>query len=208
MRTDNLRCPLSLCGHAQVITDITEGMGKGMADFIEKEVLTVSDYDLYCHYVAGLVGIGLSQVRCPSLQAPQAAHCVAVYKVSICSPAAMHALLIMAAAKVCMPERLQEVTLHLKQACYMVVHHCETDGRHAQKTHAGCGCCCRSCSPRAGWRGGPLPRWRGARAWRTTWACSCRRLTSSATTWRTSPRSLPPGQYPPNRVLNCSALSF
>ena len=80
MRTDNLRCPHSLCGHAQVITDITEGMGKGMADFIAKEVLTVSDYDLYCHYVAGLVGIGLSQVRCPSLQAPQAAHCVAVYK--------------------------------------------------------------------------------------------------------------------------------
>ena len=70
MRTDNLRCPHSLCGHAQVITDITEGMGKGMADFIAKEVLTVSDYDLYCHYVAGLVGIGLSQVRCPSLQAP------------------------------------------------------------------------------------------------------------------------------------------
>jgi farnesyl-diphosphate farnesyltransferase len=37
-------------------------MGKGMAEFIEKEVLTVADYDLYCHYVAGLVGIGLSQV--------------------------------------------------------------------------------------------------------------------------------------------------
>ena len=33
-----------------------------MADFIEKEVLTVRDYDLYCHYVAGLVGIGLCQV--------------------------------------------------------------------------------------------------------------------------------------------------
>ena len=28
----------------------------------EREVLTVADYDLYCHYVAGLVGIGLSQV--------------------------------------------------------------------------------------------------------------------------------------------------
>lgn len=38
-------------------------MGEGMADFIEKDVLTIADYDLYCHYVAGLVGIGLSQVR-------------------------------------------------------------------------------------------------------------------------------------------------
>ena len=33
-----------------------------MAEFIEKEVLTVREYDLYCHYVAGLVGIGLCQV--------------------------------------------------------------------------------------------------------------------------------------------------
>ena len=50
----------------QVIADITKGMGEGMADFIEKEVLTIADYDLYCHYVAGLVGIGLSQVLpCP-----------------------------------------------------------------------------------------------------------------------------------------------
>lgn len=26
------------------------------------QVETVEDYDLYCHYVAGLVGIGLSQL--------------------------------------------------------------------------------------------------------------------------------------------------
>jgi hypothetical protein len=26
------------------------------------QVVTVEDYDLYCHYVAGLVGIGLSQL--------------------------------------------------------------------------------------------------------------------------------------------------
>lgn len=42
------------------IADITKRMGDGMADFIEKEVVTVEDYNLYCHYVAGLVGIGLS----------------------------------------------------------------------------------------------------------------------------------------------------
>ena len=50
-------------GYAAVIADITQRMGNGMADFIEKEVETVADYDLYCHYVAGLVGIGLSDVR-------------------------------------------------------------------------------------------------------------------------------------------------
>lgn len=37
-----------------VIKDICQRMGVGMAEFIEKEVLTVEDYDLYCHYVAGL----------------------------------------------------------------------------------------------------------------------------------------------------------
>ena len=50
-------------GYAAVIADITRRMGAGMADFIEKDgVDTVADYDLYCHYVAGLVGIGLSDV--------------------------------------------------------------------------------------------------------------------------------------------------
>ncbi len=45
----------------QVIADIAKRMGHGMAEFIESEVLSVADYDRYCHYVAGLVGIGLSQ---------------------------------------------------------------------------------------------------------------------------------------------------
>lgn len=43
-----------------VISDICLKMGNGMADFSEKKVRSVEDYDLYCHYVAGLVGIGLS----------------------------------------------------------------------------------------------------------------------------------------------------
>ena len=46
----------------QVISDIARRMGAGMAEFIEREVETVKDYDLYCHYVAGLVGLGLAQV--------------------------------------------------------------------------------------------------------------------------------------------------
>ncbi|XP_062076882.1 squalene synthase 1-like [Humulus lupulus] len=49
-------------GYKEVIEDITKRMGEGMADFICKEVETADDYDKYCHYVAGLVGIGLSKL--------------------------------------------------------------------------------------------------------------------------------------------------
>ncbi|XVE67041.1 hypothetical protein DITRI_Ditri08aG0128600 [Diplodiscus trichospermus] len=49
-------------GYLQVIEDITRRMGAGMAKFICKEVETVDDYDEYCHYVAGLVGLGLSKL--------------------------------------------------------------------------------------------------------------------------------------------------
>lgn len=48
--------------YQQVVEDICRRMGNGMADFIVKEVVSIQDYDLYCHYVAGLVGIGLSQL--------------------------------------------------------------------------------------------------------------------------------------------------
>lgn len=48
--------------YQDVISDITKRMGNGMADFMEKEVVTLKDWDLYCHYVAGLVGIGLSGI--------------------------------------------------------------------------------------------------------------------------------------------------
>lgn len=46
--------------YRQVIQDITRRMGQGMADYADKEVQTLTDYDQYCHYVAGLVGYGLS----------------------------------------------------------------------------------------------------------------------------------------------------
>ena len=49
-------------GFQDVIVDITEKMGVGMADFAEKEMISQEDFDLYCHYVAGLVGIGLSKL--------------------------------------------------------------------------------------------------------------------------------------------------
>lgn len=43
-------------------------MGNGMADYASGEhrentaVATVKDFDLYCHYVAGIVGYGLSDL--------------------------------------------------------------------------------------------------------------------------------------------------
>ncbi|XP_022747555.1 squalene synthase-like [Durio zibethinus] len=49
-------------GYQEAIEDITLRMGAGMAKFICKEVETVDDYDEYCHYVAGLVGLGLSKI--------------------------------------------------------------------------------------------------------------------------------------------------
>ncbi len=48
--------------YRDVIVDISQKMGEGMARFAEKQVETVEDYNLYCHYVAGLVGIGLSHL--------------------------------------------------------------------------------------------------------------------------------------------------
>jgi farnesyl-diphosphate farnesyltransferase len=49
-------------GFQRIIADITQRMGAGMADFSDKEIVKKSDYDLYCHYVAGLVGMGLSKL--------------------------------------------------------------------------------------------------------------------------------------------------
>ncbi|RXH88386.1 hypothetical protein DVH24_042457 [Malus domestica] len=49
-------------GYQEAIEDITKRMGAGMAKFILKEVETIDDYDEYCHYVAGLVGLGLSKL--------------------------------------------------------------------------------------------------------------------------------------------------
>jgi farnesyl-diphosphate farnesyltransferase len=50
----------------EVIADITKRMGHGMAVFVSKDLgqgtTTVDDYNLYCHYVAGLVGEGLSRL--------------------------------------------------------------------------------------------------------------------------------------------------
>lgn len=45
-----------------VIASIADAMGNGMADFLDKRVESLAEYDLYCYYVAGLVGEGLSRL--------------------------------------------------------------------------------------------------------------------------------------------------
>lgn len=54
--------------YQDTIADITRKMGNGMADYASNAehnangVNTIKDYDLYCHYVAGLVGYGLTRL--------------------------------------------------------------------------------------------------------------------------------------------------
>lgn len=45
-----------------VIQRITQEMAEGMEIFLEKDVDTVQEYDKYCHYVAGIVGQGLTDL--------------------------------------------------------------------------------------------------------------------------------------------------
>ena len=53
--------------YRDVIADITKRMGEGMSNFIKREVVTLKDWNEYCHYVAGLVGIGLSNLWASSM---------------------------------------------------------------------------------------------------------------------------------------------
>ena len=48
--------------YKEVITDITQRMAEGMNKYAHQDVTTYADWDDYCHYVAGLVGIGLSKL--------------------------------------------------------------------------------------------------------------------------------------------------
>ncbi|XP_067844561.1 squalene synthase-like isoform X2 [Heptranchias perlo] len=48
--------------YQDVIANICHKMGVGMAEFLEKKVGSIKEWDTYCHYVAGLVGIGLSRL--------------------------------------------------------------------------------------------------------------------------------------------------
>ncbi|KAG0330423.1 bifunctional farnesyl-diphosphate farnesyltransferase/squalene synthase [Podila horticola] len=47
-----------------IIADITKRMGEGMAHYVKTgvSIQTIADYDSYCHFAAGLVGEGLSDM--------------------------------------------------------------------------------------------------------------------------------------------------
>ncbi|KAJ9084944.1 bifunctional farnesyl-diphosphate farnesyltransferase/squalene synthase [Entomophthora muscae] len=45
-----------------IISDITQKMAAGFIEFIHRKVETLEDWDLYCHYAAGLVGHGLTRL--------------------------------------------------------------------------------------------------------------------------------------------------
>lgn len=50
----------------EIIQDICREMGKGMAEFLQKQIrlgtASLAEYNLYCHYVAGIVGQGLTRL--------------------------------------------------------------------------------------------------------------------------------------------------
>ncbi|XP_074845143.1 squalene synthase-like isoform X1 [Carettochelys insculpta] len=48
--------------YRDVIEDVCHKMGVGMAEFLQKKVDSLQDWDKYCHYVVGLVGISLSHL--------------------------------------------------------------------------------------------------------------------------------------------------
>ncbi|KAH7313496.1 squalene synthase [Stachybotrys elegans] len=58
-----------------IIKEMTAKMGNGMADYAENDKLikdgvqTIDEYELYCHYVAGLVGEGLTRLFLAAEQA-------------------------------------------------------------------------------------------------------------------------------------------
>eukprot|EP00560_Eucampia_antarctica_P006822 CAMPEP_0197828948 /NCGR_PEP_ID=MMETSP1437-20131217/5434_1 /TAXON_ID=49252 ORGANISM="Eucampia antarctica, Strain CCMP1452" /NCGR_SAMPLE_ID=MMETSP1437 /ASSEMBLY_ACC=CAM_ASM_001096 /LENGTH=803 /DNA_ID=CAMNT_0043430375 /DNA_START=28 /DNA_END=2439 /DNA_ORIENTATION=+ len=53
-------------GSRRVIADITQRMAAGMAEFVDKDLgqgtVLIAEYNRYCHFVAGLVGEGLSRL--------------------------------------------------------------------------------------------------------------------------------------------------
>lgn len=70
VKFDNVTKEFNKCAEAYraIIRDITKRMGNGMADYAKNAdhlangVKTIKDYELYCHYVAGLVGEGLTRL--------------------------------------------------------------------------------------------------------------------------------------------------
>ncbi|KAI0229790.1 bifunctional farnesyl-diphosphate farnesyltransferase/squalene synthase [Massospora cicadina] len=45
-----------------IISDITQRMATGLIEFMHRKVESFEDWDLYCHYAAGIVGHGLTRL--------------------------------------------------------------------------------------------------------------------------------------------------
>lgn len=48
--------------YKEVIKNIAREMGEGMILYLDKQIKTKEEYDEYCYYVAGLVGVGLTDL--------------------------------------------------------------------------------------------------------------------------------------------------
>lgn len=59
--------------YKDTIRSITREMGEGMILYLDKEIKTHEEYDEYCYYVAGLVGVGLTDLFISSGLEPQLA---------------------------------------------------------------------------------------------------------------------------------------
>ncbi|PSK56933.1 hypothetical protein B9Z65_6557 [Elsinoe australis] len=63
--------------HQRIIASITAQMGAGMAEIaasLDSGITTNPSYELYCHYVAGLVGTGLTSLFTAASLAPSSLH--------------------------------------------------------------------------------------------------------------------------------------
>jgi farnesyl-diphosphate farnesyltransferase len=49
-------------GYQEVIAEIAQRMGEGMVKYLTAEIDSRDDYNEYCHYTAGLVGLGLTRL--------------------------------------------------------------------------------------------------------------------------------------------------
>eukprot|EP00002_Diphylleia_rotans_P018115 TRINITY_DN3513_c0_g1_i2.p1 TRINITY_DN3513_c0_g1~~TRINITY_DN3513_c0_g1_i2.p1 ORF type:complete len:472 (-),score=105.75 TRINITY_DN3513_c0_g1_i2:593-2008(-) len=54
-----LHLPIS---YQDIISRMILRMGHGLCEYVDQPIVSIEDYDLYCHYAAGLVGVGLTRI--------------------------------------------------------------------------------------------------------------------------------------------------
>ncbi len=48
--------------YSEIIREICEEMGQGMSELLDSPIKSIQDWDKYCYFAAGIVGIGLSRM--------------------------------------------------------------------------------------------------------------------------------------------------